>query len=95
MPASVSIVEEPCNAATNNLRVIFSKPAKKKPFGVCVKALDFIEEDISARLVEWIELLGILGADKIFIYEYALHPNATKVKLLSSDIFRSKKKPPG
>ena len=38
---------------------------KKKKFAVCVKGLDFPSEDISVRLVEWIEMLNILGADKV------------------------------
>ena len=32
---------------------------------MCVKGLDFPSEDISVRLVEWIEMLNILGADKV------------------------------
>ncbi|CAH0767342.1 unnamed protein product [Bemisia tabaci] len=79
VPASVSIVEKICDVATNNLRVIYNRPSKKKGFGVCVKGLDFIHEDLSVRLVEWIELLGILGADKIFFYELQVHPNVSRV----------------
>ncbi|XP_066584794.1 uncharacterized protein [Prorops nasuta] len=78
-PASVSMVEKPCDTASNNLRVIYNKPEKKKDFAVCVKGLDFLHEDLSVRLVEWIELIGILGADKIFFYELQVHPNVTKV----------------
>ena len=68
-PASVSLVEKICDTASNNLRVIYNKPKKKKDFAVCVKGLDFLHEDLSVRLVEWIELIGLLGADKIFFYE--------------------------
>lgn len=57
-PVSVSLVEKGCDAATNNLRVIYNKPQKKKEFAVCVKGLDFLHEDLSVRLVEWIELIG-------------------------------------
>ncbi|CAG5104374.1 Protein of unknown function [Cotesia congregata] len=80
-PASISIVEKPCDIATTNLRVIYNKPpeGKKKEFAVCVKGLDFLHEDLSVRLVEWIELISILGADKIFFYELQVHPNITKV----------------
>ncbi|KAK0167529.1 hypothetical protein PV327_004916 [Microctonus hyperodae] len=78
-PASVSIVEKPCNTASNNLQVIYNKPDKKKEFAVCVKGLDFLYDDLSVRLIEWIELLGILGADKIFFYNLQVHPNVTKV----------------
>jgi hypothetical protein len=79
VPASVSIVEKPCDTATNNLRVVYNKPDKKKKFAVCVKGLDFLHEDLSVRLVEWIELLGILGADKVFFYELQVHHNISKV----------------
>lgn len=79
VPASVSLVENACDIATNNLRVIYDRPEKKKDFAVCVKGLDFLHEDLSVRLVEWIELLGILGADKIFFYELQVHPNISKV----------------
>lgn len=79
VPASVSIVEKPCDKATNNLRVIYDKPAEKKKFAVCVKGLDFLHEDLSVRLVEWLELLNLLGADKVFFYQLQVHPNITKV----------------
>ncbi|XP_043486161.1 LOW QUALITY PROTEIN: uncharacterized protein LOC122513754 [Polistes fuscatus] len=78
-PASISMVEKPCDTATNNLRVIYNKPERKKDFAVCVKGLDFLHEDLSVRLVEWIELITLLGADKIFFYELQVHPNITKV----------------
>lgn len=81
-PAAVSLVEAPCDRAANCLRVHFdrpSPPAPRKDFAVCVKGLDFLHEDLSVRLVEWIELLRLLGADKIFFYELQVHPNITKV----------------
>ncbi|XP_015600282.1 uncharacterized protein LOC107270104 [Cephus cinctus] len=78
-PTSVSMVEKACHTATNNLRVIYNKPEQKKDFAVCVKGLDFLHEDLSVRLVEWIELISLLGADKIFFYELQVHPNITKV----------------
>ena len=52
---------------------------EKKKFAVCVKGLAFPEDDLSVRLVEWIELLTTLGADKVFIYDLEVHPNVTKV----------------
>ena len=84
-PASVSIVENKCDKATNNLRVTYNKPEEgegKKKFAVCVKGLDFPEDDLSIKLTEWIEVLGSLGADKIFLYNLEVHPNITKVRLL-------------
>lgn len=79
VPASVSLVENVCDRATNNLRVIYDRPATKKGFAVCVKGLDFLYEDLSVRLVEWIELLRVLGAEKIFFYQLQVHPNISKV----------------
>lgn len=81
IPESVSLVENPCDMAVTNLRVIYNQPENgvKKDFAVCVKGLDFLTEDLSVRLVEWIELVRHLGADKIFLYELEVHPNITKV----------------
>lgn len=78
-PISVSIVERICDTATNNLKVIYNKEKNKKDFAVCVKGLDFPTYDLSVRLVEWIELLSLLGADKIFLYQLEIHPNISKV----------------
>lgn len=79
IPQSISLVEKQCDNSTNNLRVIYEKPPEKKGFAVCVKGLDFLHEDLSVRLVEWIELLNLLGADKVFFYELQVHPNISKV----------------
>merc|ERR1712241_89105 len=83
VPLSVSIVENVCDKATNNLRVIYNKLPEgqkaKKEFAVCAKGLDFPTDDLSVRLIEWIELLHVLGADKIFLYNLEIHPNVTKV----------------
>ena len=74
-PASVSVVEHKCDTATNNLRVIYNKPpGQKKKLAVCVKGLDFPEDDLSIRIAEWIQLLHTLGADKIFFYNLEVHP---------------------
>ncbi|KAA0186796.1 hypothetical protein HAZT_HAZT008591 [Hyalella azteca] len=81
VPESVSLVEQPCDMAVTNLRVINNVPenGKKGEFAVCVKGLDFLNEDLSVRLVEWFETLRHLGAEKIFLYELEVHPNITKV----------------
>lgn len=81
VPSSVSLVEKECDTATNNLRVIYNRPPDdhKKGFAVCVKGLDFLYDDLSVRLIEWIEMLNILGADKIFVYNLQVHPNISKV----------------
>lgn len=79
IPSSVSLVEHRCDKPTTNLRVINNRPKVKENFAVCVKGLDFLHQDLSVRLVEWIELLNILGAQKIFLYELEIHPNISKV----------------
>lgn len=78
-PDSVSLTLDLCTKLMNNLRVINERPKEKKKFAVCVKGLDFLHEDLSVRLVEWIELLNILGAEKIFLYDLEVHPNISKV----------------
>ncbi|XP_049871796.1 uncharacterized protein LOC126370817 [Pectinophora gossypiella] len=77
VPASVSLVERPCDRATNNLSVYYDMPlhGHRHEFAVCVKELDFLKKDISVRLVEWIELVRLLGAHKIFFYKLQVHRN--------------------
>ncbi|XP_059469052.1 uncharacterized protein LOC132192879 [Neocloeon triangulifer] len=82
VPESVSLMINPCDNATNNLKVIDNQPLlkKKQNFLVCVKGLNYRHKaDFSIRLVEWLELHKILGADKIVIYELQVHPNTSKV----------------
>lgn len=81
VPQSVSLVERPCDMATTNLRVIHNRPpnGQKEDFAVCVKGLDFLHDDLSVRLVEWLEMLHVLGANKVFLYELEVHPNISKV----------------
>ncbi|XP_044260704.1 uncharacterized protein LOC123008768 [Tribolium madens] len=78
-PFSVSLVEGPCENASNNLRIFESYFEPKKNFVVCVKGLFFPFDDKSQRLVEWIELLWLLGAEKIHFYEFSVHPNIKKL----------------
>lgn len=76
VPSSVSLVENACDEAVNNLQVLYNLPAsgRKKGFAVCVKDLYF-DDDVSMKIMEWIEIVSLLGADKIFIYVVKLHPN--------------------
>ena len=61
--------------------MVFDKPepSNKIKFGVCVKFLHGPQRDNSVRMIEWIELLHAIGADKIFLYDLGVHPNVTKV----------------
>ncbi|XP_065349856.1 uncharacterized protein LOC135945862 [Cloeon dipterum] len=81
VPDSVSLVESPCENATNNLRVIDNRAkGEKEDFVVCVKCLNFKHRpDIAVRLVEWIELLKILGANKIVFYSLQVNSDISKV----------------
>lgn len=60
--------------------------SRKKGFAVCVKGMDFPDRsDLALKLVEWVNLLKILGADKIFVYEFQVHPDVSKVLRYFSD----------
>ncbi|CAL4066201.1 unnamed protein product [Meganyctiphanes norvegica] len=89
IPAAVSLVNHKCGSATNLLRVINNIPPKgqeKNGIAVCIKGLDFANKDISVYLVEWLELLFTMGVDKVTMYEYALHPNISRVVRHYQDI---------
>lgn len=78
-PACVSVVSNPCDVATNFLRVTYDVPVKKEEFAVCVKGLDLLKSDQSTKIVEWIELLDLMGVHKVFFYQLNVHPNIKKV----------------
>ena len=82
VPRAVSLISmNDCpKKAHNSLRVIYEKPNKtKESFAVCHKALRFSVNDLSLRLIEWLELLRILGVSKVFLYSYGVHPNIQRV----------------
>lgn len=80
----VSVSPQVCCKLTTMLQVHkrgiddWKSVGEKKQFAVCVKGMDF-KDDISLRLIEWLELLSILGADHIFMYKYSVHENVDKV----------------
>lgn len=79
-PVSVSVVSEPCEQPRNLINVTSPNIGRSslKDFVVCLKPLNF-QEDISLRLLEWLELQFLLGADKVFVYVYRVHPRTWKV----------------
>ncbi|XP_037934451.1 uncharacterized protein LOC119668854 [Teleopsis dalmanni] len=82
VPQTVSLVANECDLATNNVKVVFEDLQDNETqgnFTICVKNSYFPHEDMSARLVEWLELMRIMGAEKIFLYNMQLHPNMSKV----------------
>ncbi|KAK4872697.1 hypothetical protein RN001_014726 [Aquatica leii] len=87
--AAVSMVENACNNASNALTVFYNKPNREKQdFAICVKGMDFLIEDISSILTEWIEMMTLLGAHKIFIYNLHVHSNVSKVLKYYEDLDR-------
>lgn len=52
---------------------------KKKKFGVCVKGMSFPTDDLTLKIMEWVEVLKSLGVSTIFLYDLAIHPNVRKL----------------
>ncbi|XP_020807448.1 uncharacterized protein LOC110183503 [Drosophila serrata] len=87
-PQLVSLVfGDGCAVPQNALKVIQppvleQEERKAQPHlrtGVCVKYLRFPDVDISERLVEWLELMRLLGAGRIRAYDIdQLHPNVSR-----------------
>lgn len=76
---AVSLTHRHCGQPINYLPIRSNiRPEERQYFAVCVKPMDF-SEDISKRLIEWIELQLILGADVIQFYVYSVDQNARKV----------------
>ena len=82
IPRSVSLTfDTNCTEEVeNNLRVIYNQPKnERKGIAVCHKALRFEHKDWSLRLIEWLESIKMLGADKVYLYSYSVHPNMKPV----------------
>ena len=80
IPASVSVVAQQCDVPSNIFKVIYNRPENgaRKTVAVCAKLHDF-KDDLSMMLIEWIEILLLLGADKVVINVVHVHPNMMKV----------------
>uniref|UniRef100_A0A336KNC0 Glycosyltransferase family 92 protein n=1 Tax=Culicoides sonorensis TaxID=179676 RepID=A0A336KNC0_CULSO len=81
VPLAVSLVTDPCEKATNSFKVQNNRPENgiKKDFAVCVKGLDFLFDDLSISLVQFMEANFMFGVDKVITYNFGVHPNITKV----------------
>ena len=66
---------------SNTLRVIYNEPENGvvQEFGICVRSFYMYHQDWSLRTLEWLEMMKILGAKKVFFYSFALHPNMKRV----------------
>ena len=80
VPVSVQTECQQGMKPSNNLRILnrLREDGEKKGIGVCSKSLSYIQ-DGSSRIIEWIELLRALGADKIMLSVLSVHPNLMKV----------------
>ncbi|KAG6465341.1 hypothetical protein O3G_MSEX015088 [Manduca sexta] len=85
-PLAVSLVLEPCQRANNVLDVQGAPAPEEKVRGrpdngsiaVCLKWLDY-RRDVSAHLVEWVQLLKAFGASTLYVHVVHAHPNVVKV----------------
>ncbi|XP_035710762.1 uncharacterized protein LOC118436544 [Folsomia candida] len=77
---SVSLLTGKCSMARNDLRLTYQLPPEdRKTFGLCVKGLNFPSKDISRKLVQWVEMLRILGVDGIHFHVFQVDPATEKV----------------
>ncbi|CAL1291004.1 unnamed protein product [Larinioides sclopetarius] len=79
-PKAVSIVTEPCQEPTNIFwfNSTHSDTKQIKDFAICLKPLNF-QNDISLRLLEWLELQILLGASNITTYMYHLNQRTFEI----------------
>lgn len=81
-PSRVYVGPVACHAnASHSLTTEFAdEPGRKRrrQFTLCIKGLDF-DEDISRRLIAFVELHRILGAKLFYFYVFNVHENVLKV----------------
>ena len=83
-PEHVSVSSYPCGPLTTLLPVQSAglrelrRGFAKAPYVVCVKGMNFLN-DVSDRLIEWLEINIILGADHVDLYVYYVHPKVRNV----------------
>ena len=83
-PRHVSVSDRHCDAEHTKLPVQkagledLRRGKEKDTFALCVKGLNF-QEDLSDRIIEWVEMNRIQGAKHITFYVYSIHPNVWKV----------------
>lgn len=71
----MSLNRTPCNLSDKILKIpIHVDPPKLTNFTICVKPLNF-KNDISSRLLQWIIINQVLGADKFELYLENIPPS--------------------
>jgi hypothetical protein len=80
VPKFVSLVEGECGKANNVMEVKNKRPTRdqRKLFVVSVKGVDF-DDDVSILLIEWCEILKLLGVDKVEVFIVRAHANVVRV----------------
>ena len=64
---------------SNILSIIDESIDNKSKFAICFKWMDFYDQDLSVRLIEWLEMVKILGASHIFLNILSTHPSIRRV----------------
>ncbi|XP_076391366.1 uncharacterized protein LOC100879465 [Megachile rotundata] len=82
-PSKVYVGPEPCQQNASHSLAINGRERnevdeRRRQFTVCIKGLDF-DEDISSKLVAFVELHRILGAQLFYFYVFSVHENVLEV----------------
>lgn len=84
--ATASSEEDQCKgldkSPSNVMRVMHNQRDSNywtPSIGICVQAMRFSTYDISVRLVEWLEMVKLMGADQVYFYVFGAADNVVKV----------------
>ena len=62
-------------SVSNTLHIINESKKEKSKFAICFKWMDFYDQDLSVRLIEWLEMIKILGASHVSLNILSTHPS--------------------
>ncbi|XP_054006185.1 uncharacterized protein LOC128891048 [Hylaeus anthracinus] len=82
-PSRVYVGPDPCHENASHSLAISQEARneaddRRRQFTLCIKGLDF-DEDISSKLVAFVELHRILGAELFYFYVFNVHENVLRV----------------
>jgi hypothetical protein len=88
IPTSVSLVPSRCAFAENNLKILNKQPIDgvKKRFGVCSKQVSYTDRESTIKFIEWVHMMRLLGAEKIYFFIQFLHPDMFEIVKYFEDI---------